>query len=150
RPRHQGPRDGDALRLAARQFTRPYRGLVGEADAAERSGDALGALGFRPAVEAEADIIRDFQPGQKPRLLKDDADLLMRCADPLAVELHRAFARRIESGNGAEQRRFSAARAADHSDDFAEIDFKRHAAERMHAAGISLADMVEHEHRSEL
>ena len=45
RSRHQRPRDGDALRLAARQVARPRRGLLSEADAGKRRADAF-ALGL--------------------------------------------------------------------------------------------------------
>ena len=146
RPRHQRPRNGDALRLAAGQFARPHGGLVGEPDALERGGDALRALALRPVAEPEADIVGDLEPGQQPRLLEDDADLFVRRRDRLAVEHDRAFARRIESADGAQQRRFSAARAADHGDDLAELDFERYAAERMHAVRIGFADAFEDEH----
>ena len=102
RTRHQRPRDGDALRLAAGQFARPHPGFVGEADALERGRDALPPFRLRPVAETKADIVGNFQPGQQPRLLEDDADLLMRRADRLAVQEHRAFARRIESGDSAQ------------------------------------------------
>ena len=65
---------------------------------------------------------------------------------PFAVEHDRAFARRIEAADGAQQCRFAATRAADHGDDLAQLDLERHAAERVHAVGISFADSVEDEH----
>src|SRR6202030_935814 len=83
---------------------------------------------------------------QQARLLENDADLFVRRHDALAVEHHGAFARRIEAADGAQQCRFAGARAADHGDDFAELDVERHAAERMHAIGISFADAFECEH----
>src|SRR5213078_2890261 len=108
--------------------------------ALERGRDALPPFRLRPVAETKADIIGNFQPRQQPRLLEDDADLLMRRADRLAVQEHCACAGRIESGDGAQQRRFSAARAADHGDDLAKLDLERHAAERVYAIGISLTD----------
>src|SRR5215469_1911049 len=145
-PWHQRPCNRHALRLAARQFARPHRGFVEEPDPPQRGGHAFGALGFWPVVQPEADIVGDLKPRQQPRLLKDDPDLLVRRADALAVQDHGTFARRIEPGDGAKERRLPAAGAADHGDNFAELDFERHAAERVHAVGVGLADPIEHEH----
>ena len=92
RPRHQRARDRDALRLAAGQLARPHIGLVGEADARQRLGDALRRSALGPVLEAEADIVGDRQPRQQPRLLEDDADLLVRRGDRRAVEHDRALA----------------------------------------------------------
>jgi hypothetical protein len=88
--------------LAARQFAWPHIGFVGKADALERRGDSLHALSFRLFGKPEADIVGDPEPGQEPRLLKNYADLCMRRADPLVIQDHRAFAWRIESGDGAQ------------------------------------------------
>jgi hypothetical protein len=96
-PRHQRAGDGDALRLAAGQFTRPDIGFVGKTDAVERTRNALRSFRLRPSAQTEADIAGDFQPRQKSRLLKDDADLLVRRGNALAVEHDRAFRRRIET-----------------------------------------------------
>ncbi len=108
--------------------------------------DALDPLGFWTISETEADIVRHFQPWQQPRLLEYDADLLLRRADCLAVECNHAFACRIEPGDGAQQRRFSAAGAADHGDDFAEPNFQRNTAEGTHAVRIGLTDAIETKH----
>ena len=93
RPRHQRARNGDALRLPAGQFARPYLRLVGQADARERSARrARSRSAFGQSFEAEADIVGDLQPRQQARLLEDDADLLVRRRDPLAVEHDAALA----------------------------------------------------------
>ncbi len=120
--------------------------LLSETDALERGGDALCPLGLRAIVQSEADIVGDLEPGQEPRLLKNNADLLVRRGDALAVEHDRAFARRVESADGAQQGRFAAAGAADHGDDLAKLDLERDSAERMHAVGIGFADAFEHQH----
>ena len=146
RPRHQRARDRDALRLAAGQFARPDARLVGQADAVERARDARIALRLRAVLEAEADIVGDGEPRQQARLLEDDADLLVRRGDRHAVEHDLALGRRVEAGDGAQQRGLAAARAADHHDDLARRDVERDAVERAHAVGIGLADAVEHEH----
>ena len=65
---------------------------------------------------------RNGYDGKGQVILKNDADLFVWRADSFAIEHHRALACRIESGNRAQQRRFSAARAADQGDDFAELD----------------------------
>ena len=75
---HQRARDRDALRLSAGEFARPHICLVGKADAIELARDALFTLSRRAVREAETDIAGDRQPGQQPRLLEHDADLLVR------------------------------------------------------------------------
>jgi hypothetical protein len=62
RPRHQRPRNRNALRLAAGELARPHMRLVGEADARECQGDALTALRARAMLEAKADIVGDIEP----------------------------------------------------------------------------------------
>src|SRR5580692_3973272 len=140
RPRHQRPGDGDALRLAAGQFARPDRRFVGQADAFERGGNALRAFRFRPIAKPEADIVGDLEPGQEPRLLKNDADLFVRRKDLFTIKQNGALAWRVEPADGAQQRRFSATRPTDDSNDFAKLDVERHAAERMHTIRISLTN----------
>jgi hypothetical protein len=103
-------------------------------------------LGSRPIAEAEADIVGNLEPRQKPRLLKDNTDLRVWSDDLLTVEQDRAGARRVEPADGAQQRRFSGTRAADHGNDFAGLDIERYAAERMHAVRISFTDTFENEH----
>ena len=124
RPRHQRARDGDALRLSAGEFARPHRRLLGQADALERARDALAAFGLRPILQSEADIVGDREPRQQPRLLEDDADLLVRRGDGHAVEHDAALARRVEARHRAQQRGLAAARAADDGDDLARRDLE--------------------------
>jgi sulfonate transport system ATP-binding protein len=61
-------------------------GSIMQPDAAERHGDAGRPLRLGPVAEPEADIVGDFEPGQGPRLLENNADLFMRRGDALAVE----------------------------------------------------------------
>jgi hypothetical protein len=70
----------------------------------------------------------------------------MRRVDHFAVEYNRAFARRIEAGDGAQQRRLPATRTADHGDDFTRRDFERNAAKSANVARIGFRDAIETEH----
>jgi hypothetical protein len=111
---------------------------------------ALVALALRPVLQTEADIIGDAEPGQQARLLENHADPLVRLRDLFAVEQHAALARHIQTANCAQQRRFSAAGAADNGDDLAGANRKAHAVERANAVAVSFADAFQFEHGSAL
>ena len=53
---------------------------------------------------------------------------------------------RVEAADRAQQSGLAAAGAADDGDDLAQTDGKAHPAERLHAVGIGLADLFEHQH----
>ena len=93
--------------------------MIGEADLLERVATRARRSRGGDAVEAEADIVGDGEPGQEARLLEHDADGGMRLGDGLAVEADRAGARPVEAGDEAQQRGLAAARAADERDDLA-------------------------------
>ncbi len=66
RPRHQGARNGGALRLAARQLPRPGGRLVGEADAGELGFGA--GMGLKNIERCVDDMYLDSTPGRGTRL----------------------------------------------------------------------------------
>ena len=145
RPRHQRAGNGDALRLPARELAWPDVRLVGKADALELVRDALVALRLRPVGEPEADIGGDGEPRQQARLLKHDADLLVRRQDGVAIERDLALRRIVEAGDEAQQRGLAAARAADHRDDFTGRDVERDAVERARGVVVGLSDVSDTE-----
>ena len=144
---HQCAGDGDALRLAAGEFARPHPRLVGQADPVERTRHAHASFQLRVPLQAEADIVGHVQPREQPRLLENDADLLVRRGDDGAVEHHPPLGRRVEPGDRPQHCRLAAAGAADGDEDFPGRDRERNAVERAHPVGISLADAIENEHR---
>ena len=78
RARHQRAQDGNPLGLPAEELARPHPCLFPQSYPIEGERNALRFLLFLITIEAEADIVGHAQPGQQPRLLKDDADLLVR------------------------------------------------------------------------
>ena len=79
RPGDQRAGDGDALGLPAGELARPHRRPCRSAQrACKAAAIALGALRSGNVGQAEADVVGDAEPGQQPRLLKDEADLLVR------------------------------------------------------------------------
>src|SRR5215510_1948751 len=96
RPRYQRAGNGDTLGLAAGELARPNPRLLGQADAVECARHARPSLRLRILLQAEADIVGDAQPGQQPRLLEHDADLLVRRGDHRPVEHDLALGRRVE------------------------------------------------------
>ncbi len=147
RPWHQGARDGNALCLPAGELARPYPRFVGQADAVERARHAHPSFRSRILLQAEADIVGDAQPRKQARLLKDDADLLVRRGNDGAVEHDPPLGRRVESRNRPQHRRLAAAGATDGDENFAGRNSERDAVERAHPVGIGLADAIENEHR---
>src|SRR5579863_2951076 len=99
-------------------------------------------------AKSEADIVGDGKPRQQSRLLKDNADLGVRCRDRDAIERYTARGRGVEAGDGAQQCRLSAAGAADDGDDLADIDIGRKPLQRMDAVRIGLVDRIEQQHQA--
>ena len=142
---HQGARDGDALALAAGEHVRIAVVVLGpQPDLRQHGASAFGAHGGR---QRGVDLQRRFQNG---------ADLLARieravgilehqlhgaCATRVrsggrvdgihAVQHKRARGRRLDQRHHARQRRFAAARFADHGQRLAGVDRERDAADRL-------------------
>src|SRR6185437_9519503 len=135
-------------RLPAGQFARPHIGLGGQPDTRERRTDTLKPLGARPALKPEAHIVGDGQPRQQPRFLENDAYFLVWPGDRHAIENDAALAWRIESADGAQHRRFTAAGAADDGNDLARSHREAHAVKRAHTVRISLSDALKDKHQS--
>ena len=116
-----GPCDGQALALAARQLSRKMIGPVGEAEIGEKR---LGPFFGGPAIHAD-DVERggDVLPGSQARKqieeLEDEADPVEpHCPQPLlaetgggrAADAHRALVRLLHGAHKLKKRRLSAAR----------------------------------------
>jgi len=86
------PGDGDPLLLPTGQLARPAVGMLRQTDPFQCPDDPAPTLGSSKPGKAEADIVRDIKPGQESRFLEDDADIRMRLADRLAVDLHASAA----------------------------------------------------------
>lgn len=86
--------------------------------------------------------------GSSPGLLKDDADLFMRRGDRDGIERDGPGRRAVKPGNRAQQRGFSAARAADDGDDLAGLDARGKILQRVDTVRIGLADMIESKHHT--
>src|SRR6202035_3784276 len=72
----------------------------------------------------------------------------MRRRNGDVVERHGTRRGAIEAGNGAEQRRLSAAGAADDGDDLTEMDGGGKTLQRMDAVRIDFSDSLEHQHQA--
>ena len=142
----------DALLLAAGEFARPAVGVLGEADAQQRIVRRASSRSARGrSVEAKADIVRDREPGQQPRLLEHDADA--GCGAAIASPSRR-IAPALAWSSPATSRssvRLAAARAADEREDLAVRARSRPTSdERPRAVGIGLGEVLDAEHHERL
>ena len=129
RPGDRAQRAGerDALLLAAGELRRVFLRLVGEADQRQELGDARGDLLAGPpdGDEAVGDVVADLQVGKERVGLEDDAEIAL--ADRQAGDVPPGLADRpgrlhVEAGDGAQQRRLSAARRTEERDELAALD----------------------------
>ena len=114
-------RHGDALLLTARELAGQVLGAMRHADALERRRDPLLALGGAHAAigERQLDVLEHREIADQVEALKDESDLAVADARALrsrelgdrpAVQLVRAFGRRVEQAENRQQRRLAAAR----------------------------------------
>ena len=89
--------DGDALRLPTRQFARPAPAITGKADAQQSFVHAGIAFGFGQIFQAEGNILRNCQPGQKARFLKDNSHCRMGCGNRFTINGNCAAAWHFEA-----------------------------------------------------
>ena len=82
-------------------------------------------------LEAELDILLHRLPRKQCVFLEDHAAAYIDAPDRRVVEQDTAAGRFLEAGNQAEQRRLTAARAADDAQDLAGENVERQAAEGM-------------------
>src|SRR6185436_20658162 len=85
----------------------------------EGLGPRAPLLGARAAADAVHDVVEDRQPGKERVFLEDDSAIRSRRADGLAVDQHRAAARRHEAAEDVEKRALPAARGAEQAHELA-------------------------------
>jgi hypothetical protein len=107
-------RDRDPLLLAARQLPRIMRGALAEADAIEPDARTRLGVGRTGELERQHDVLQRGQRRQELERLEHESEetLSQRCAcvlvesrQRLAVDVHLAGGRTIETRQEAEQRR---------------------------------------------
>ena len=118
----QRPRQRGALRHAAGQRVRALVTMLGKSHLFERAThplrSRLGRLPLTAAkIETKTDVLRDAQPGQQGRRLKNDAGRRRARGAGLPVQRDLAGLRLGEARQNAQQRRLAAARTANQTDD---------------------------------
>jgi len=152
-PGREGERagDGDPLALPAREFGDRPVGRAGQAHEAEQALDRvpLFRLGLAPDAQRIGDVLAHGQMGKQGERLEHHAEVaLMRrlVGEIRAVDQQAALARRVQSGDHAEQRGLAAARRAEQADEFPMRDGQcgvMHGGE----AAITLDQMIENQTR---
>ena len=124
-------RDADALLHAARELLGEGVGARRQTDPRQqRAADALGLGGAAPGQQrAEAHVLDHGLPGEERGILEHDTAVGARGGDRLTVDRHASARRRDEAGERVEQRRFPAARRAEHTDELAARNIERDAVE---------------------
>ena len=129
-PVDEGPGDGDALFLPAREEVRLLCRLVGHADEAEHPVDLVVDLALRPLgdAQAEGDVLPDAHVREQGVALEDGVDLALfggEVRDVLAVEEDAPRIRALEPGGDAQHRRLAAAARTEEGEDLAFPDLER-------------------------
>ena len=137
----EGAGKGNALALAAGKDVGAATGEVLHADEAEQGSHALGDLGARPALaaEAEGDVVGDGHMGKEGVGLEGGVDRALvrrEMGDVLAAQRDAAEAGRDEAAEGAQQRGLAAAGAAEQDEHLAAADREVQAVE-----GCQLAEV---------
>src|SRR5258708_26812696 len=131
RPHRQGPSEGDALLLPARELVRKALGEVEDMYSCQRGADPRLAVGAVHAAhpEAEGDVVGDAHMRPDGRVLKDEADAAMLGLQVEAVAPHLAPGDLdlapvwvAEAGDEADQRRLTRAARSEDRDDLAARD----------------------------
>ncbi len=126
--------DANALAHAAREVRRMTGGEIRKAN--ELQGLAYPVVDFGStyarAAQAERDVLRHVEPGERGVLLEHDADAIGRLTrDSAAFELDLAIGHRGQTGDHFEERRLAAARRADHREELTALDLEIDRTERV-------------------
>jgi len=142
----EGAGEGGALLLASGDFAGTAIGESGEAEAVEEFVDSLAASRLFEIAESVAEILRDGEMGKEGVVLKKKTDvaLLRGQADPaIGVEPDRrsrgdeSCVGMLESGEAAQDRRFSAAGGTEEGGDVAAFERDTQVARDLRAAVVS-------------
>src|ERR1019366_10393171 len=112
---HEGARDSHALLHAAGKLLRIVALVPREADRGEHGPHALLGLARRQraAVQPDAHVLPDRQPGEECKVLEEDRGARVDALERLAVLLDDAGARRDEADEDAQERGLATARGAE-------------------------------------
>ncbi len=131
----EGPREGDALPLTARELRRISGAKVIELHELEEILDLPGNFRVRRAPvprshsEAERDVLEHRHVSEERVVLKDEPDCPISRAGVgrvLALEQHRARIGSLQAGDDAQQRRLAAARGPEERDELSRGDGEAH------------------------
>src|SRR5260370_12058830 len=126
-----GPREGDALALAAGQLVRSPLAEPGEAHHLERSLDSLLACLPRDTLDSPpvADVLGDRHVREERVVLEHGVgvpDVWRNGGDVAAAELDPAGVRALETGEQPQQHRFARARRSEHAEKLIVVDHQDH------------------------
>ncbi|MNF93199.1 hypothetical protein D3C84_758670 [compost metagenome] len=109
----QRPGQGHPLLLPAGQRCRPFVGAIRQPYGVQSVQRSLAPV----ALEAEANVVDHFLPGQQTRFLKHQASVFPRLAERRGSGQQHAIRRLIEAGEQAQQCAFTAAATPHHRDE---------------------------------
>jgi len=112
---HQGPGQGHALALPARQASRPLLGALGQTDLGQHGLGTRALLGR----QAQGHVVEHALPGQQARILEHDAGVGVEAVDGPAVDVELAPGGRLQAGHQAQQSALATAAAAHDGDKLA-------------------------------
>ena len=110
--------------------------------------EVFGTLLHRGFVEAPlkfhavSDVAGDGAPRQQAGVLKDDGSIHAGALNWLAIDGHRAFFKRQQSGDDAHQRCLAAAAGSDDGHELAVANRKRHVDQRRNFAGFAVQPVL--------
>ncbi|MNV23777.1 hypothetical protein D3C71_1148110 [compost metagenome] len=128
RPPRQGAHQGHTLLLAARQHMRPGVGPVGQMHGVQPFQGRAAALGARPVLEPEGDVVGDAEVRKQGVVLEhqSDAARLWRgrargVGQQPALGVDGSSVHRLQPGDHPQQRALAAARGAEQGGDAAGV-----------------------------
>ncbi len=141
RARHERPRDGDALALAARELVRQPLLVAGHRDQLERLPHARRDLALVDAAHPQwvGDVALDGHVREQRVALEDGRDVAAvgrRAADVDALELDGAGVGPLEAGDHAQRGGLARAARPEQREELALADLERQIGDRGWAAGL--------------
>jgi len=148
----QRARQRHPLALAAGKLVDAPLAIALQAHQRQHLRDPLGELSFACLLlaQTEGDVSLHAEVGKQRIALEHHVDrpaVRRHGDDVLAVEQDAAFARRLETGEHAQERGFAAAGGAEQREEFALLDVEREGFDRHHLAE-ALADRLEAHQRA--
>ena len=146
-PVREGPRESDALLLAARELALEPIAEPAQPDEIEKLLAPFAALGLPDAadVQPELDVSRHRHVAEDRIILKDEAHVALlrrEVRDVAAGDPDRSLVRHHESGDQAQQRALAAAGGPEQHEQLAGLDLEADAVHRG-LVGVALCDVLE-------